>query len=251
MTLGSNMGGTAPMTYQWYLSGAIIPGATGSSITVTNMQTTKEGTYSVAVTNAAGHIVQNIAIVKVNDPAVITQQPVSTNSAAGLPVTLSVAATGRSPLTYQWFKEIPAARYLGLLQHLHDPSCSDSDTDKYYVSVLNSDGSAYSPYVYITVIRPATVSLQPRNVRVAFGKTTNMFATFNSLAPVMMQWYKDGFTIPGATNDYCTVANAAMKDEGDYVVHVQNSVGGTNSVAAHPYCHLPTRHPVEPPEPDG
>ena len=235
ITLGSNMGGTTPMTYQWRLNGSNLTAATNSSITITNIQTFQEGTYSIAVANAAGSITQNIAIVTVNDPPVITQQPVSTNAAPGTPVTLSVSVTGRTPLTYQWYKGTPtAAPISGACSNSYTVlSATNRDTDRYYVSVINSDGGANSLYSYITVIYPATVALQPRNTLIPFGQPTNIFATYNSVVSVNMQWYKDGFIIPGATSSAYAITNAAMKDEGDYVFYVQNSVGGTNSVAAH------------------
>jgi hypothetical protein len=46
--------GTPPLSYQWHFNSANISGATSSSYTVTNVQATNLGTYSVTVTNVAG-----------------------------------------------------------------------------------------------------------------------------------------------------------------------------------------------------
>ena len=43
--------GTPPYSYQWELNGVPIAGATGSSLNVTNIQTTTNGTYTVLITN--------------------------------------------------------------------------------------------------------------------------------------------------------------------------------------------------------
>src|SRR5262245_27282692 len=44
--------GTAPFTYSWKKDGVLIPGKTQSSLTLTNLQTTNSGTYTVIVNGA-------------------------------------------------------------------------------------------------------------------------------------------------------------------------------------------------------
>jgi hypothetical protein len=46
--------GASPLDYQWYFNSAAIPGATGSSYTVTNLQAANFGYYSVTVSNLYG-----------------------------------------------------------------------------------------------------------------------------------------------------------------------------------------------------
>ena len=48
------LGGTPPLSYQWRFNDNDIPGATDSSFTITNVQATNLGSYSVLVTNVAG-----------------------------------------------------------------------------------------------------------------------------------------------------------------------------------------------------
>jgi len=63
--------GTAATTYQWRFNGSNLPGATGSSLNLANVQPTNAGNYSVVLTNAAGSMVSSNAFlsVKVPDPA--------------------------------------------------------------------------------------------------------------------------------------------------------------------------------------
>lgn len=49
--------GTAPLTYQWRRNGTNLFGATLSCHTLTNVQVAQAGTYSVAVSNAAGGLI--------------------------------------------------------------------------------------------------------------------------------------------------------------------------------------------------
>jgi Concanavalin A-like lectin/glucanases superfamily/Immunoglobulin I-set domain len=59
--------GDAPLTYQWQKDGVNIPGANGPSLTVTNLQLTSAGTYTLAVTNAAGFAISSNAVVQVTN----------------------------------------------------------------------------------------------------------------------------------------------------------------------------------------
>jgi hypothetical protein len=54
VTLNVSATGSAPLTYQWLKGGNPVPGATGSSLTLTNVQVSDSGTYSVVVSNAYG-----------------------------------------------------------------------------------------------------------------------------------------------------------------------------------------------------
>lgn len=72
VTAGANVtfsvaatGKPAP-TYQWFFNGNMISGATGSTLTLSNVQTTNSGTYTVAVTNSASTATSNPATLTVN-----------------------------------------------------------------------------------------------------------------------------------------------------------------------------------------
>jgi pectate lyase/pectin methylesterase-like acyl-CoA thioesterase len=56
--------GTAPLTYQWKKDGADIPGATGATLSLTNVQPSDAGSYSVVVSNSLGAVT--------SDPATLT-----------------------------------------------------------------------------------------------------------------------------------------------------------------------------------
>ncbi|HKQ75856.1 MAG TPA: pectinesterase family protein [Blastocatellia bacterium] len=53
--------GTAPLGYQWKKNGSDIPGATGATLTLTNVQLTDAGSYSVVVSNSVGATTSNPA----------------------------------------------------------------------------------------------------------------------------------------------------------------------------------------------
>src|SRR5204863_2953262 len=64
-------GGTAPLSYQWRFNGTNITGETRTSLTLTNVQLSQAGHYSVQVTNAAGSTNSADAVLTVIPPCVV------------------------------------------------------------------------------------------------------------------------------------------------------------------------------------
>jgi len=58
--------GAPTPTFQWMVDGDIIPGATSSSLTLSNVQVSDAGTYSVVATNGLGLVVSSGAVLTVN-----------------------------------------------------------------------------------------------------------------------------------------------------------------------------------------
>src|SRR5207244_2063603 len=94
--------GTAPLIYQWQLNGSNIADASGTDLTLNNVQATNAGNYSVQITNLAGLATSSNALLTVIEAPLITSQPLSLAIAAGSNVAFSVVAAGTKPLSYQW-----------------------------------------------------------------------------------------------------------------------------------------------------
>jgi hypothetical protein len=67
-TFGVNAYGTAPLSYQWRFNGTNIAGATASSYTRTNSQPADVGNYSVIISNMAGGVISDTAILTLTNP---------------------------------------------------------------------------------------------------------------------------------------------------------------------------------------
>src|SRR5262249_37418712 len=120
--------------------------------------------YTVLVTNAAGSVTSNAAVVTVIVPPLITTPPASQTVNAGTPATFSVAASGTAPLAYQWRKhgvDIPGATSPSLALN----NVQAADGGSYRVAVSNTGGSVVSPQATLTVVDPALTvsSLFPAN----------------------------------------------------------------------------------------
>lgn len=152
--------GVTPIRYQWRFMEVAIPGETNETLLVNNVQAGDEGDYSVVITDAAGELISNPAYLLVLVPPRITLQPQDRLDVAGYPVTLSVAAEGTAPLSYQWRKNgspIPGANNA----ILSFANVQLSDAGNYYVIVENDFGYATSRVALLTVKLPPTLASVP------------------------------------------------------------------------------------------
>jgi len=62
--------GTPPLSYQWRKDGAHMAGASTSTLLLTNLQESDQGSYSVVVSNAFGAVTSATAFLSVNQPPV-------------------------------------------------------------------------------------------------------------------------------------------------------------------------------------
>ncbi|HUR44926.1 MAG TPA: hypothetical protein VMZ27_03540, partial [Candidatus Saccharimonadales bacterium] len=97
----------SPLTYQWRFKGSNILGATQPTLTVTNVQVSNGGDYSVVVSDGSASITSVPAILYPLVTPAIVQPPLSQTVVVGAPVTLSVSVTGNPlPITYEWRKGV-------------------------------------------------------------------------------------------------------------------------------------------------
>lgn len=106
--------GTPSLGYQWYFGSTLLSGETNTSYTITNMQLSLQGEYSVVITNGYGAVTSRMADVTytgvITPPPTITLEPVSLYVRPGSNVTFSVS-TSSTNVTYQWFKDTVALTF--------------------------------------------------------------------------------------------------------------------------------------------
>ena len=96
-----------PLSYQWRFNGVAIPGATGGSYTVLDVQLDEEGDYSCAISDGTGTIYSTPARLAPWLQPVIIQKPTDITVAAGSDFTASVEITGNpAPFAYSWRRNL-------------------------------------------------------------------------------------------------------------------------------------------------
>jgi hypothetical protein len=166
----------------------------------------------------------------------ITTQPASLTVTAGATAHFAVAATGTSPLKYQWQRN--GAVIAGATTPTYaTPAVAIGDTGlKFGVVVSNAIGSVSSVSAVLTV-SPASplprITTQPTNQAVSVGQSAVFDVVASGAAPLQYQWQKSGSAIVGATGSSYTAPAATLADNGSsFAVVVNNGAGSVTSVAA-------------------
>jgi len=229
-------GGT-PLSYQWQKNGSPISGATASSFSISNVQGSDAGDYTVTVSNTGGSSTSLPATLSVNVVATapsITSHPASQTVMVGSGVSFSVTATGTAPLSYQWKKD--NVTLSGATSSTYSiASAALSNAGSYTVTVSNGAGSITSNAATLTVNAAATapsITTQPVSQSVSVGASVDLSVSATGTAPLAYQWKKDGASLYGATASSYAIAAAALTDTGSYTVTVSNSAGSVTSSAA-------------------
>jgi lysophospholipase L1-like esterase len=224
-------GGTTPLNYQWQLNGAPMAGATGTSITLNNVQPGDAGGYTVVVTNVAGTITSAVATLAVWVPPAITSQPQSRTNISGTTATFTVSASGTAPLNYQW--QLNGANIGGATaSSLALNNVQPPDTGSYSVVVTNGAGAVTSTVVTLTVWVAPSISVQPQSRTNVSGTVATFSVTASGTAPLSYQWLLNGAAIPGATTTSLVLNNVQPSDAGAYTVVITNVAATLTSAVA-------------------
>ncbi len=222
------------LNYQWRFNGSSLTGATNSSLTLNNVQSSQAGPYSVVITNAFGPAVSDNAYLVMASPG-ITQQPQSRTNYTTTTATFTVGASGDAPLSYQWRKNggnLTGATNATLILS----GLQTSDAGDYNATVSNPAGITNSATATLTVVVQVQILQQPTN-QVINGVGSNVTFTVSAIGTgtLRYQWLFNGTNIvnnPTATNSSLTVTNAQLTNNGNYSVVVTDDLSSLTSTNA-------------------
>jgi formylglycine-generating enzyme required for sulfatase activity len=228
-TLSVLAAGTPPLSYRWSQNGASRPDLRAPSV---GQVATSEmaGVWSVSVTDPFGQVVRSIDV----EVSVFVPPTITDFSATSLVVdqcqtsTLSVSATGTSPLTYQWFKN--NVQIAGATTHELVLQGADAQVaGRYYVtvsSVLNGAVYSATPAKTLVVVR----QMNPEVVEHPVGKTAALGSTYNMAVSakgtgLTYRWYKDGNALPEQSGPVLTLSDLQRSHSGSYYAEVRSECG--------------------------
>ncbi len=224
------------LSYQWKKDGVDIPGATSATYAIASALVSHSGSYTVAVSNAGGDVLSSAATLTVNAPVIapiITTHPADVTVALGESATLTVAASGTEPFTYQWKKDgADIADATSASFTIVNATAAASGS--YTVVVTNVGGSATSNAAVVTVntaVIPTSIVTQPAAQSVVEGQPVT-FAVAAQGTFLTYQWQKGGADIVGATSATLVIGGAQLADAGDYTVVVSGADGTVTSAVA-------------------
>ena len=223
--------GAPPLSYQWSVNGATVPGGTFAVLSLENVEPILAGSYSVEVSDAGGSVTSRSAVLDVLTPAQITAQPASLSVLAGVDAAFSVSADGTPPLGFQWFYNgVNLADETNSSLSLQNVGADNSGS--YTVVVSNSGGSVMSEGAQLTVSLPPTITRQPQGQSVLAGATVNLGVTVSATPPLIYQWQFNGGDISDATRSSLALNNVTSESAGEYTVVASNTAGSVTSQAA-------------------
>ena len=169
----------------------------------------------------------------------ITTQPQGASRTVGQAHSMSVVASGTTPLTYQW--RLNGSPIAGATSSSYNTGAlNTAGTFTYSVVVTNACGNATSSNAVVTVTggttcTPPGINQHPQSQTVTSGGSATLGVNAFGTQPLAFQWYRgnSGNTsqpIAGATNSL--FSTGALTATTSYWVRIQNSCGAVNSTTA-------------------
>lgn len=204
-----------------------------SPITVNSSQTIKA--LGVADGYLDGTISADYTVVS---PPSIATQPQSQSVEEGSSATLTVAATGTAPLTYQWRKDNVNIDGATSTSYTINPAALD-DAGDYTCRVTNAYGSATSAEATLAVTPAGVTPPSGATVKLTVGQSVTFPSSYDltpgtavtlgvnvaaGTTPLTYQWYKNNTILTGATS-----ASLSVNAPGAYKYTATNSAGSTTS----------------------
>jgi hypothetical protein len=221
--------GTSPYTFQWYLDGSAMSGATGTSWTYVGSY----GNHTIYVIIKDAVLVtgqSNYALVTVNYAILVSISPTS-------PVELDVGQSqlftssvsgGTGSHTYQWCLNGTAVSGATGSSWTYTPS--SAGYFPIYLNVTDSLGArAESNTVYATVSVHISVMIIPSSASIFEGSWKVFTANVSYGTPTYtFQWYRNGSAVSGATGGTWNFTLTSVIAE--YIIHVK-AVDSLNEMA--------------------
>ena len=227
--------GSGTLTYQWFLDGVAITGATADTYIVSTTALSDDGNvYSVDITDDNGSLSSATATLNVDTliGLEIVSQPMAVTVAEGDGATFSVVATGSGTLTYQWLLDGVAIAGATSDTYIVSPAALSDDGNMYSVDITDDNGALSSTTATLSVetLIGLEIVSQPVGVTVTEGDDATFSVAATGSGTLTYQWFVNDLSIVGATSDTYTVSPTALTDDGSvYRVDITDDNGSLSS----------------------
>ncbi len=159
----------------------------------------------------------------------IDTPPSSQTVQTGANFTLSVAASGPGPLSYQWYHGAsPIGTATTASYSVTEASLADAGD--YSVVVSNAYGDTRSATATVTLVsQPPLITTEPASLSVALGQPASFTVVASGSPTLAYQWYRGTTAIPGAATATLDLGSAEAGEAGSYHVVVSNAYGSDTS----------------------
>ena len=209
-------GGTSPYTYQWYLNGTLVSGATNATWAFTLAQAGSYTAYVQVNDTVGAQTTSNT--VTVNWPLSIGPLPASVTMDVGQSqLFASNVSGGASPYSYQWY--LNGSQFSGATNFAWAFTPSSTGSYTVYMTVTDSTSSTItSGTVQVTVNGQLSISVAPGSIIMDVGESLPLTSTVSGgTSPFTYQWYSNDTAVQGATN---SAWNFTPSSPGIYNVYI-------------------------------
>ena len=199
-----------------------LAGSTNTSLTISNVQLSNLGNYSVVITNTGLSFSATSAVVTLTDitKPVITVQPASTNVAVGSNATLSVTRRRRPHLHLENRREHRANRHKQHLLYQYQ-QCGNSQ--------LHRRGEQPSRKLHqlgrnVLVVAPPVITTMPAVKYVGVGSNCTISAVCTNVAGTYSWFYNTNHALNSTGSSY-TLSKVTTNNSGVYSLVLSNIAG--------------------------
>ena len=196
------------------------------SLILSNVSNNNAGTYSVIITNSSGSVTSSVVTLTVV-PVIITQQPQSQTFPPSSNVTFTVAASGTTPMAYQWyFSSANSTTVAGAI--------AQTLSGFVYGVIVTNSGSGYITAPQVQFVggggSGAGGTTSVSNGMVTAITVTNAGTGYTN-PPIVVIDPPTGLII-GKTNATLTLNAITTNNSGNYFVIISNVYGSVTSSVA-------------------
>ena len=228
--------GSSPLYYQWYYYGNSTnntpmaeAGATNSTFTITNAQSTDTGLYVVVVSNSYNVVMSRFATLIVGNVAPVLNGPFNETVIQGNSVTFNATVViANPPPIFQWQTNgvnVNGATALSLTLNNVQFSLNNAT-----ISLIASNAAAMvTNNSTLTVLVTPVITPQPANVTVSVGGTATFVSGATGVPTPNLQWYENGKPLAGQIGSTLSIPNAQGSNIGIYDLVATNTAGSVTS----------------------
>ena len=230
-TFNVSAGGSTPFTYQWQRNMVNILSANSSSYTTPATVFADSGAkFRCVVTNGFGTATSNEATLTVNAPPNITGHPSDQTVMQGLVATFTVSASGSTPFTYQWQRNMVNISGANSSSYTIPATVFADSGATFRCVVTNGFGIANSNEATLTVNAPPNITGHPSDQTVMQGQPATFTVSASGSTPFTYQWQRNMVNISGANSSSYTIPATVFADSGaTFRCVVTNAFGTANS----------------------
>jgi len=228
--------GTEVLHYQWLfngadVTGANIAGAESSTIIITGITEGQQGLYSCHVSNDCGYAVTEEALLTVNTPPLVTEQPEDITICENEELEIIISASGTEPIEYEWYM-LGETEILGTGQDYNIANSLPEQSGEYYCILSNSCGVISTDTVDVLIKALPEITTHPEDTEVCIEDHVEMFITATGAEPLQYLWYRNSTAVSEQTNGILIYEHAQVNQSGTYFCRVMNDCGYEDSFTA-------------------